>query len=129
METLGEKIQRLRVERKMTQTQFAESIGYGSQGAISQIEKSIIPIPFKRISMAAQVFGISEEDLVRDTDYQDKWKQFLAGQQDINVPADRVNVGNETKELFAIFPFLSEEDKLKVVEFTKRLYARSVLGE
>lgn len=66
---LGHKIAKLRKEKRLTQSKFAEAI-HVTQGAVSQWETGRTSPDIQQISIIADFFGISVDELVSNTSAQ-----------------------------------------------------------
>ncbi|MBR0236029.1 MAG: helix-turn-helix transcriptional regulator [Clostridia bacterium] len=65
--TTGEIIKNLRIERKMTQRQLADLLGYSDLSSISKIEKGVKDLPANKFSAVAEIFGVSVDALLNQT--------------------------------------------------------------
>jgi len=59
-----ENIKTLRIAKGWTQTQLAEKTGYANKGMIAKIENGKVDLPLKKITTFAQVFGVTEMQLM-----------------------------------------------------------------
>lgn len=66
METLGQRIQRLRKARKLTQVRLAEMVG-ATQGTISQYEDDSTSPPVGQLKLLAAALGVADADLFDKT--------------------------------------------------------------
>ena len=62
----GEIIQKLRKERKMTQDQLANLLGYRSKSTICKIENDEIDLTKNKLSSIANIFGVDINTLMGD---------------------------------------------------------------
>lgn len=65
MQSVGERIRRLRLASGFGQVELAERIGIAS-GTISMIETGALPLPAAHVELLAQVLGVTESYLVRN---------------------------------------------------------------
>lgn len=61
---LGEKIKRIRKEKKLTQQQLANIVGYNSKSTISEIEKGTNDIPTEKLHLIAKALNVNISDLI-----------------------------------------------------------------
>lgn len=66
MMNTGEIIKRLRKEKKMSQDQLAELLGYSGKSAISKLEKGGFELSQDKLVLAANIFGVSVDSLVNN---------------------------------------------------------------
>lgn len=62
----GELIKILRKEKKMSQDQLAELLGYSGKSAISKLEKGGFELSQDKLVLVANIFGISVDALVKN---------------------------------------------------------------
>lgn len=62
----GEIIRKLRKERKMTQNQLADLLGYTSKSTICKIENDEIELTKNKLSAIAEIFGVDINALMGD---------------------------------------------------------------
>lgn len=72
MPKLYENIKRLRLERKMSQSELAKRTGYTDRTSIAKIERGSVDLPQSRIEKFAAVLGVSEAELMGYGDQQPK---------------------------------------------------------
>lgn len=63
-ETLPERIRRLRLEKKLTQSQLAERLGYSTDDIVSHWEAWRRTPPTEHISTLAKTFGVTADYLL-----------------------------------------------------------------
>ena len=68
MESLGNKIKRLRVSKGMTQDDLAKLLGYSSRSTINKIESDINTISYDKLLKLVEIFKIDINDLVNRVD-------------------------------------------------------------
>ena len=68
MESLGNKIKRLRVSKGMTQDDLAKLLGYSSRSTINKIESDINAISYDKLLKLVEIFNINIDDLVNRVD-------------------------------------------------------------
>lgn len=91
-------IKRLRKQMNMSQQELAEAVGYKGKSMIAQIENGKVNVPASMITKFAEVFNVSEVDLIgEEPEYDDRSKMFLDLFQ--NVPPEiQVSVEKILKE-------------------------------
>lgn len=62
-ETIGPKIKQIRKKRKLTQDQFAESLGYSGKSVISHIEKGDADMTYEKILLLLRTYMIDANEL------------------------------------------------------------------
>ena len=62
-ETIGPKIKQIRKNRKLTQDQFAESLGYSGKSVISHIEKGDADMTYEKILLLLKTYMIDANEL------------------------------------------------------------------
>lgn len=77
METVYERIKRLRKENNMTQTELAQKIGYADKTAISKIEAGHFEITQSKAKKFASALGVSVSYLLDGYDSQDAFETFV----------------------------------------------------
>ena len=64
METLGQRIHRLRKEKKMSMDEVAKQMGYNTRSTICRLEKDEIDLPQHKLKQMADILGVSPAYLV-----------------------------------------------------------------
>ena len=62
-EIIGPKIKQIRKKRKLTQDQFAESLGYSGKSVISHIEKGDADMTYEKILLLLRTYMIDANEL------------------------------------------------------------------
>lgn len=62
----GDIIKRLRKERKYSQTQLANFLGYSDKSSISKIENNEFDLPQDKLVMVARIFNVSVDSLINN---------------------------------------------------------------
>ena len=62
----GDIIKRLRRERKYSQTQLANLLGYSDKSSISKIENNEFDLPQDKLVMVAKIFNVSVDSLINN---------------------------------------------------------------
>ncbi|WP_276813105.1 helix-turn-helix domain-containing protein [Faecalibaculum rodentium] len=65
---LYENIKMLREREGLSQEELAKKAGYTSRASIAKIEKGLVDLPQSRIAKFAEIFGVSEAQLMGWTD-------------------------------------------------------------
>ena len=76
-ETIGPKIKQFRKQRKLTQDELAESLGYSGKSVISHIEKGDADMTYEKILLLLRTYMLDANELfeVERIDQQlDDWK-------------------------------------------------------
>ena len=60
---LGEKIRKVRLERGLTQEQFANALGYTSKSTVNKIEKGVNDISYDKLELLIQKFDLEVNEL------------------------------------------------------------------
>ena len=60
---LGEKIRKVRLERGLTQEQFANALGYTSKSTVNKIEKGVNDISYDKLELLVQKFDLEVNEL------------------------------------------------------------------
>lgn len=68
MDTTGERIKKLRLQRGMSQEELAKLLGYSHKSAINKIELNINGVPSSKIVKLSKIFGVSISYLMCDDD-------------------------------------------------------------
>lgn len=68
MDTTGERIKKLRLQRGMSQEELAKLLGYSHKSAINKIELNINGVPSSKIVKLSKIFGVSISYLMCDGD-------------------------------------------------------------
>ncbi|MBQ8468240.1 MAG: helix-turn-helix transcriptional regulator [Clostridia bacterium] len=64
METIGQRIHRLRKEKNLTQDDLAKKVGYTSRTTVNKVEKDLIDLPYSKIMSFCKALEVSEEYLL-----------------------------------------------------------------
>ena len=64
MQKLYENIKKLRIEKKLSQSDLAKLTGYTDRSSIAKIEKGTVDLPQSKIKIFATVFGITPSELM-----------------------------------------------------------------
>ena len=91
METIGERIHRLRKEKNMTQEELAKKVGYTSRTTINKIEKNIIDLPRSKITLLARAFEVSEEYLLGLKTNVNLYQRILCLLNDQNITMEQLS--------------------------------------
>lgn len=62
----GDIIKRLRKERKYSQAQLANFLGYSDKSSISKIENNEFDLPQDKLVMVARIFNVSVDSLINN---------------------------------------------------------------
>lgn len=68
MDTTGERIKKLRLQKGMSQEELARLLGYSHKSAINKIELNINGVPSSKIVKLSKIFGVSISYLMCDDD-------------------------------------------------------------
>lgn len=96
---LGDKIKKLREDKKMTQQELADSVGL-SQSTIGMIEGNRQGAGRKTLVKLADFFGVTVDYLLSDDEKMDKIAEYEA----------------QNKIFFSKFGKLSEKDRNKIIK-------------
>lgn len=61
---LYKNIKKYRTESKLTQQELAEKAGYKDKSMIAKIEKGLVDLPQSKIKLFAEIFGVTQSDLM-----------------------------------------------------------------
>ena len=104
----GDIIKRLRKERKYSQTQLANILGYSDKSSISKIENNEFDLPQDKLVMVAKIFNVSVDSLINND----------TGATDDTVTLVNVKAlyGQGAAEMITQYTKLNELGKKKAVE-------------
>lgn len=68
LKQMGNRIRELRVERCLSQSKFAQMLGYNSKASISRIENGMTDLPLSKVSEIARLLRTTSEYLLLGTD-------------------------------------------------------------
>lgn len=103
METVGERIKRLRKNANLTQTELAEKLGL-QFSAISKYENELVPLPQENLLKLSKIFSVS-------TDY------ILTGKDTITEPIEIAASMKDKADLSQ----MSDKDKAYILDLIERL--------
>lgn len=106
--TTGEIIKNLRIERKMTQRQLADLLGYSDLSSVSKIEKGVKDLPANKLSAVAEIFGISVDALLNQTSTSTDEKIVLMNVSNL--------YGKSAVEALTLFDKLNETGQHKALD-------------
>lgn len=109
--TTGQIIKKLRIEKKMTQKELADILGYSDLSSISKIEKGVKELPTNKLSAVAEIFGVSVDALLNNSTTNTSEKVTL-----INVAS---LYGDGAAELLGLYSKLNFDGQKKLIEVTK----------
>lgn len=66
-ETLGNKIKRIRIEKNMTQDEFARLLGYSSRSTINKIESDVNTISYDKLLKLVKLFNLDINDFIENS--------------------------------------------------------------
>lgn len=126
---IGDRIRELREKANLGQPDLAAIAAYAKPSAISAIENGHTALPLKKVGVIATALGVSADEMVEGTDYEEKWTREKARR---NAIANGALIGDinplakndHFKEISAVFPFLKTEDQKLVADIVKLLFAR-----
>ncbi len=111
---IGQKIRKLREERKMSQDELAKIIGYTSRSSINKIEKDGRGIPSDKIILIADVFGVSPAYLMGWQENKSSVKIPVLGTVAAGIPIEAITEINSFEEISAELASKGEYYALKV---------------
>lgn len=121
METIYERIRRLRQENNMSQDELAKKTGYTSRSAINKIEAGKIDISRAKIKVFADALGVTLAYLMG---WEDESEQGYYTDPEVAEYAEELRTNPKYRLLFDASKDLSKEDIDFVVDMIERLKAR-----
>lgn len=121
METIYERIRRLRQENNMSQDELAKKTGYASRSTINKIEAGKIDISRAKIKVFADVLGVTPAYLMG---WVDESEQGYYTDPEVAEYAEELRTNPKYRLLFDASKDLSKEDIDFVVDMIERLKAR-----
>lgn len=123
METIYERIRRLRQERNMSQDDLAKKTGYTSRSTINKIEAGKIDISRAKIKVFADALGVTPAYLMGWEDAPDQIQGYYTDPEVAEL-AEELRTNPKYRLLFDASKDLSKEDINFVVDMIERLKAR-----
>lgn len=123
METIYERIRRLRQERNMSQDDLAKKTGYTSRSTINKIEAGKIDISRAKIKVFADALGVTPAYLMGWEDVPDQIQGYYTDPE-VAEYAEELRTNPKYRLLFDASKDLSKEDIDFVVDMIERLKAR-----
>jgi transcriptional regulator with XRE-family HTH domain len=123
METIYERIRRLRQERNMSQDDLAKKTGYTSRSTINKIEAGKIDISRAKIKVFADALGVTPAYLMGWEDVPDQIQGYYTDPEVAEL-AEELRTNPKYRLLFDASKDLSKEDIDFVVDMIERLKAR-----
>ena len=111
--TTGEIIKQLRIERKMTQKELADLLGYSDLSSISKIEKGVKDLPASKFASLAEIFGVSVDSLLNKSTTDSSEKIVLMNVSSL--------YGKSAVEALKIFDKLNENGQQKALDMLNDL--------
>lgn len=105
METIGERIKRLRKEKKMTQSQLGEFLGVEKSAVAKWENGRTINLKRETIHAMAQLFGVRPSYILEGEDY-----KLLLNQQEIDL-VEQFRVADEQQRRLALYALSMNGDK------------------
>ena len=121
METIYERIRRLRQENNMSQDELAKKTGYTSRSTINKIEAGKIDISRAKIKVFADALGVTLAYLMG---WEDESEQGYYTDPEVAEYAEELRTNPKYRLLFDASKDLSKEDIDFVVDMIERLKAR-----
>ena len=123
METIYERIRRLRQERNMSQDDLAKKTGYTSRSTINKIEAGKIDISRAKIKVFADALGVTPAYLMGWEDVPDQIQGYYTDPEVAEL-AEELRTNPKYRLLFDASKDLSKEDIDFVVNMIEQLKAR-----
>lgn len=123
METIYERIRRLRQERNMSQDDLAKKTGYTSRSTINKIEAGKIDISRAKIKVFADALGVTPAYLMGWEDVPDQIQGYYTDPE-IAELAEELRTNPEYRILFDASKNLTKEDIDTVLKIIEGLKAR-----
>lgn len=118
METIYERIRRLRQENNMSQDELAKKTGYTSRSTINKIEAGKIDISRAKIKVFADALGVTPAYLMG---WEDKSEQGYYTDPEVAEYAEELRTNPELRVLFSSSRNLTKEQMQEAYNFIKFL--------
>lgn len=118
METIYERIRRLRQENNMSQDELAKKTGYTSRSTINKIEAGKIDISRAKIKVFADALGVTPAYLMG---WEDESEQGYYADPEVAEYAEELRTNPELRVLFSSSRNLTKEQMQEAYNFIKFL--------
>lgn len=118
METIHERIRRLRQENNMSQDELAKKTGYTSRSTINKIEAGKIDISRAKIKVFADALGVTPAYLMG---WEDESEQGYYTDPEVAEYAEELRTNPELRVLFSSSRNLTKEQMQEAYNFIKFL--------
>lgn len=113
--SLGQKIKKLREERKMTQEQLAKLMGYSHKSSINKIELGKADLPQSKLHEFAKVFNVNPVSLF--IEYWDEKYDSDSIAKELKLLDQICDLyGKDTAEILELFTQLNEQGRKKAID-------------
>ena len=123
METIYERIRRLRQEHNMSQDDLAKKTGYTSRSTINKIEAGKIDIPRAKIKVFADALGVTPAYLMGWEDVPDQTQGYYTDPEVAEL-AEELRTNPELKVLFSTSRNLTKEQMQEAYDYIKYLKSK-----
>ncbi len=123
METIYERIRRLRQERNMSQDDLAKKTGYTSRSTINKIEAGKIDISRAKIKVFADALGVTPAYLMGWEDVPDQIQGYYTDPEVAEL-AEELRTNPELKVLFSTSRNLTKEQMQEAYDYIKYLKSK-----
>lgn len=123
METIYERIRRLRQERNMSQDDLAKKTGYTSRSTINKIEAGKIDISRAKIKVFADALGVTPAYLMGWEDVPDQTQGYYTDPEVAEL-AEELRTNPELKVLFSTSRNLTKEQMQEAYDYIKYLKSK-----
>ncbi len=123
METIYERIRRLRQEHNMSQDDLAKKTGYTSRSTINKIEAGKIDISRAKIKVFADALGVTPAYLMGWEDVPDQTQGYYTDPEVAEL-AEELRTNPELKVLFSTSRNLTKEQMQEAYDYIKYLKSK-----
>ena len=123
METIYERIRRLRQEHNMSQDDLAKKTGYTSRSTINKIEAGKIDISRAKIKVFADALGVTPAYLMGWEDVPDQTQGYYTDPEVAEL-AEELRTNPELKVLFSTSRDLTKEQMQEAYDYIKYLKSK-----
>ena len=118
---LGEKIKEVRLERGMSQEEFARTLGYTSKSTVNKIEKGVNDMSYDKLELLIRKFDLEVDDLFDD---------LVSELNSINISNEEELVTKEDRELAKwLAPLVKEIWSEHSISDLERILAKYIGGK